>query len=135
MKKKLKIFVIVLIILSIDLLFYIVAGNIMIERFFEHIPKFESQKCKVIRKWSFVGFDYKMKTQATLEEIQNYVKKLNEAGAGGDLSQNSLPSSADALLRMKKGNIYIFVECYINKTSSKQIYDLNIHMSNYDQWL
>ncbi len=135
MKNRQKKLVIILIILSMDLLFYIVFGNIMVEGFFKHVPKFESEKCKVTRKWSFAGFDYKMETQATLEEIQAYVKKLNEVGAGGDLSENSLPSSANALLRMKKGNIYIFIECYVGNTANMQIYNLNIHMSNYDQWL
>ena len=116
MKNRQKKLVIILIILSMDLLFYIVFGNIMVEGFFKHVPKFESEK--VALNLCFTG-----------------TKKLNEVGAGGDLSENSLPSSANALLRMKKGNIYIFIECYVGNTANMQIYNLNIHMSNYDQWL
>lgn len=126
MKKKI---VFIIFFIFICLICYFYASDIL----FLNVPKLKNSRANITRQWTKDGLDYIIETDATEEKFLSYIDELKQKGFYGKLTEYNENNAFLYSGLFKKSNRYIYV--LLTKEYNELNHNLDIHISNYDQWL
>ena len=126
MKKKI---VLIIFFIFICVICYFYASDIV----FFNVPKLKNSRAKITRQCTEYGFDYIIETDATEEKFLAYIDKLKQKGFNGSISDYDENDAFIYSGLFKKSNRYIYV--LLTRDYNESNHNVNIHISNYDQWL